>query len=431
MRGDDTTQTRGGVMQRSPAVFLLAPLAALLWAGVASAVTVDGRVTASAYAYEGNPTESTTSTYVRSHVALRLAATDLGWRGLSLSTYALGTTDLAESADSDPQLRVHNLFLRYQAGGVDVRAGRQHLFAGVGYGTIDGARVDARHAGVDLTLYGGALAPVGQSGLGSLSAAHMVGARLSTSRLAGVDLAVSFTDRQRDPEAFADSGRFSRFIGQPSGVHRQLVGAEAHRGFGRHSLRGRLDVDLLDSGVRRAEVAGRLGLSVDLAISAEVLHREPAVYEGSFLSVFPGQPYDEVELGLHYRVAPALALSAYAATVLYDGDDSQRLGLSAACGRNLAVSYYRAQGFAGAHDGLSGSAFWPVGRDLVLRGELGLSSYERFAADDRDGLASAVAGLTWRPTHTFSLDGQLQALRNPSYDSDLRALVRGSWRFRQ
>lgn len=419
-------------MRRSPPKCAqVALVAALLAAGVASAVTVDGRVTASAYGYEGNPTDSTATTYLRSHAALRLTLTELGHRGLSLTTYGHATTDLAERAGSDPRLRVYSLFLRYQAGGVDLRAGRQHVFAGVGNGTIDGARLDLRRAGVDLALYGGALDPVAASDVGSLSAAHMVGARLRTSRLAGIDLAVSAVDRERDPVAWAAAGRYSGFVGQPSPVHRRLVGAEAHRAFGRHWLRGRVDYDLLDGGVRRAEAGARCGLSSALAVSADLRRREPSVYEGSFFGVFPGQPYDEVDLGLHWQASPSLSLSLNAATVLYDGDDSQRLSLGAAFGRGLALSYARSQGFAGSSDGLSGTLLWPVGRRLVVRGELGLSAYERFAADDREDLVTAVAGLTWRATRTLSVDGQLQGLRNPSYDSDLRLLVRGSWRFRR
>jgi hypothetical protein len=147
--------------------------------------------------------------------------------------------------------------------------------------------------------------------------------------------------------------------------------------------------------------------------------------------VFPSQGYDEIGLRFSYRVTPDLALSARAATVAYDGDDSQRLGLSATVCQNVTVGYHRSQGYAGANDGLSGSLFYPLRRSLVVRAELDLASYERFEADERDGLVTAMAGVTWRPSRTLTVDGQLQGLRNPSYDSDLRLLLRASWRFRR
>lgn len=406
----------------------------LLAAVDAPAVTIDGRVTASAYGYEGNPTDSTASTHLRSHGALRLEATDLGLAGLSLATYLGGTTDLSESAGNDPLLRIHSLYLRYGDHGrrADARAGRQFVQAGVGYGTLDGLRLDARCAGVALTLYGGALVPAGDNGLGSLSDAHLWGARLSTDRLAGASVALSFADREADPIAYASAGRYSGFVGQVGAVRRRLLGAEVSRAFGLHSARGRLDYDLLAEGVRRAELAGRLGLSADLAASAEWLHREPSIYDNSIFSVFPSQPYDEVGLRLFYRASETLGLSVHAAAVLYDGDEAQRLGASATFGRGLTLSYYRSQGYAGGNDGLSGNVTFGLGPRLVLRGAVDLAAYERFEdADERDGLVTAMAGLAWRTSAGVTVDGQLQALRNPAYDADLRALLRASWRFRR
>jgi hypothetical protein len=72
----------------------------------------------------------------------------------------------------------------------------------------------------------------------------------------------------------------------------------------------------------------------------------------------------------------------------------------------------------------------PLSTKLMLRGQLGLASYERIANDDREGLLSGVAALTYRASRQLSIDGQLQALRNPTYNSDLRLLLRASWRFR-
>lgn len=397
----------------------------------AHAVGVDGRFTASAYAFEGNPTEGTTTTNLRSHGALRLTLNELGHRGLSLHSYLRATTDLTESADSDPRLRAYNLFVRYRDRRIDARAGRQRVFAGVGYGTIDGARIDVERAGIDLTLYGGALVPVDGSGVNALADAHLWGARLRTSRLAGVDVAVSFADRERDPAAYVPRASLYGYLRQPPAVRRRLLGVEANRRFGLHSLRGRVDYDLHAGSLRRSELAGRLGLSADLAVSTEWRHREPHIYDGSIFSVFPISAYDELGLRCHYRLSPRLSLAANAATVRYDDDSSVRLGLSAAIGRHLTLGYHRAQGYAGDNDGFSGHLNYPLRRNLVLRGQLNLASYESFEADDRDGLAAAVAGLTWRPSRTLSLDGQMQALRNPSSDSDLRLLVRGSWRFRR
>ena len=87
-------------------------------------------------------------------------------------------------------------------------------------------------------------------------------------------------------------------------------------------------------------------------------------------------------------------------------------------------------GYAGANDGLVGSVYYPVSRKVTLRGQLDLAAFERFEeAEERDGLATGVLGATYRPTRATFLELQIQGLRNPSYTSDLRVYVRGSWRF--
>ncbi|MBT6146584.1 MAG: hypothetical protein HOH74_14195, partial [Gemmatimonadetes bacterium] len=284
---------------------------------------------------------------------------------------------------------------------------------------------------VGLTAFGGALMPVDGYAYGSLSDAYLWGLRLRTDRLLGVNVALSYADREREPTEYVSAGKFSGFIGQPQAIRRQLLGAEASRRFGRHSIRARADYDLQNESLRRGEVSTRVGLSAALAVQASWRHRQPSIFSGSILSVFPSQGYDEWALRLHYRLAEELTLSTHAATVIYDDDETQRLGVSVAFGRHLTVGYRRYQGYAGGTDGISGSLIYPLGKKLTLRGDLDLSTFERFEADDSDDLVAVVAALTWRPTREFSLDGQLQGLRNPSYDTDVRLLLRGSWRFRK
>jgi len=401
-----------------------------LMGGATQAAIVDGRLTSSAYAYEANPTDSTHNTHVRSYAALRLKVTDLGDRRLSLVTYLRATTDLSERAVDDPAFRPVSAYVRFKDRSVDVRIGRQIVQAGVGFGQTDGVRLDLRTAGFHLLLHGGALVPVyGEVGIGSLSEAHLFGLKLSTSRFAGIDMAVSFADRERDPIRYRNEGLYSGFVGQPEAVRRQLVGMIVRRLVGAHRLEGRLDWDLQRERLRRAQISSRIALNQRLAVSIGWMRREPALVAGSIFSVFAAEGFDEVTLWAHYQVRPGLTLAAHGAHVTYDTDDSQRLGVSATLGRHLTVGYNRSQGYAGANDGFNGSVHYAVSPKWVLRGQLGLASFER-VADDRQGLLSGVAALTYRANRRWSLDTQLQALRNPAYDTDVRLLLRGTWRFR-
>ncbi|MBT4609016.1 MAG: hypothetical protein HOC05_03170 [Gemmatimonadetes bacterium] len=398
--------------------------------GTANATVIDGRLTTSALAYEASPTDSASVTHLRTYAALRLKVTDLGDRRVSLTTYLRATTDLSERAGDDPALRPVSTYLRFKDDHLDLRLGRQYLYAGVGYGQVDGVRADFRIARMRLTLHGGALVPVyGEVGLGSFSDAHLWGLRLSTDRFAGVDVAISYADRERDPLPYKSAGQYSGFVGQPESVHRQLVGIDARRRFGVHNVHGRLDWDLVSEHLRRAEVGARVAVHPRLSLSADWLRREPALFTSSILSVFAAEGFDEVTLRARYQVHDKLSVGAHVAAVTYDTDDSQRLGVSASFGRHLTLGYSRSQGYAGGSDGLSGSLLYSLSDKLMLRGQLGIASYER-VADDREDLLSGVAAATYRASRQLSIDAQLQAMRNPAYDADLRLLLRASWRFR-
>lgn len=406
-------------------------LASALGVAPVLGATVDGRVTASVYAFEGAVTDSTTQDYLRSTGAVRLQISDLGHPGLSITSYSQSTTDLSKQSTDDPSTRFYSLFLRYKDSRGDLVVGRQHVWAGVGSGSIDGLRLDTKRSGVRLTLYGGALVPVDGYETNSLSDAYLWGIRLRTERLAGVRLSLSYADRQRDPIPYRNAGIYSGFTGRFPAIRRQLLGAEASRRFGPHALRGRLDYDLQNEELRRGEVSGRLGLTPTLSVQAGWRQRRPSVFAGSILSVFPSQGYDELSVRANYALSTDLTVSVDAATVIYDDDDTQRLGVSAAIGRHITIGLRRYQGYAGDTAGITGSINYPLTSSLHLRGSLDAASFERFAADDSDDLLTGLAGLTWRPSRTFSVDGQLQGLSNPAYDSDLRMLLRANYRFRR
>ncbi|MFH1571672.1 MAG: hypothetical protein ABIL09_27025 [Gemmatimonadota bacterium] len=416
-----------------PIVILCAALAApLALAAPAWGLSASGRLTTSLYGYEGADADGGSATHLRAYQGARLDLGDLGLAGLSFHTYLRATTDVADQADSDPRLQVYAANLDWKRQGTRLQLGRQRIQAGVGYGSIDGLRADASYAGLGLTAYAGALVPLNTStDISSFGAAHLWGLRLSTERFLGTSVALSFADRERDPEPFDQPGQYSGLVGDRPAVKRRLVGLDAYRQFARgHSLRGRLDADLHAGSLRRAEVGGRYQICSDLGLELGYMRREPSVYYNSVLSVFDAEGYQEIEARLHYRLSPDLGLSGSAAALFYDGADAQRLGITASLGSSYTLGYYRSMGYAGANDGLVGSLYYPVSRRLVLRGQLDLAAYERYEdADERDGLVTGALGATYRPSRTTSLDLQLQGLRNPTHTSDLRVFVRGSWRF--
>ena len=395
------------------------------------ALTIGGRLTTSLYSYEGQQDTTATATYLRAYQSARLDLGGLFLPALSFHTYLRGTTDLAEKAASDPRLRLYSAYLSWKKSAYRVQIGRQRVLVGVGSGAIDGLRGDLAFGDFDLTYFAGVLVPLDKSTeVGSWSAGHLWGARLRTRHL-GSDLALSFASREREPAAYTAPGHFSGVRAAPSAVVQRLVGLDLNRRFGMgHSLYGRIEYDLKDASIRRTEVSGRYALSRQLALQAEWFRRSPAVFYNSLFSVFPAEDYQEASARIYYTVRPGLQLIAHFADLLYDDDSAQRLGLVANLGQHYSLGYYRTMGYARASDGLVGSVYYPLNAKLLLRGELDLAAYERYAeAEDRDELVTGSLGLTYRPTRKTFVELQLQGVRNPLYSSDMRLFLRGSYRF--
>jgi hypothetical protein len=399
----------------------IAVLSAILLAGLqrpAAAVAVDGRLTSSLYNYEALK-DSATTTFLRGVQGLRLDLGQLGAPALSFHTYMQGSTDFREEADNDPGLRLYHAYFSWKARAAEVQVGRQRIRAGAGLGRIDGARFARRGQGWDLDLYAGALAPLDQgAGLGSWSEGHLWGARVRARRWGGVDLGLSFARRQRE-------------LASGSDLVRQLFSLEGRRRLGgKHSLYARLDYDQKKGELQRAEAEGRLALAPRLSLQASYLRRLPAVYEGSYFSIFPQDAYQEAGASLYFSATDQVQLAASFAQILYADDNAQRLGLVLSSGPHYSLGYYRTSGYARASDGLAGNLHYRLGRNLSLNGQLDLATFERYEeAEERDGLAAGGLGLSWKPVPAGLLEAQVQALRNPAYLSDLRFLLRGSWHF--
>ena len=405
-----------------------------VWPGPARSLNISGRASTSLYSYESESRQddATSTTHVRAYQGVRLAVDRLGIPTVSFHTFFRGTTDFLEEAETDPRLQILNAYLSWKSSDYRVDCGRQRVYAGVGSGTIDGVRGWAALAGAELTVFAGPLVPLRDStDLNSWSQGHLWGARIATERFLDTAIAVSLAERQRQPAAYDDPGRYSGFEGERSAVVQRLAGIDLNRRFaGGHSLYGRLDFDLKDEQLRRVEASGRYALSSRVAVRADWYRRKPSLFHNSILGVFSSDDYQEVGARLYYNMKAGLRFTAHIAHLLYDGDSAQRLGVTASVGQHYSLGYYRSMGYAGASDGLVGSLHYALGRRLLLRGALDLAAYERYQeVDERDELVTGSLGLTYRATRKVSLDVQAQGLRNPHHSSSMRLFVRGNWRF--
>jgi hypothetical protein len=411
---------------------VLALIALLAFSDPAPGLRISGRLTSSLYTYEGQQTTTSTATYARAYQGFGLDLGRLAVPDLSFHTYAQGTTDLSESADSDPRLRLYQAHLSWKKPAYTLDLGRQRVYGGAGYGSIDGLSLRAERAGLDLLAYAGILVPLDKGAeMGTWSEGHLWGARLHTGRFWGTEVSLSFASREREPEAPAAPGQYSQVQAEPGAVVRRLASLDAERRFaGGHSLYARLDYDLRDEKLRRSEASGLYVFSPRLSGRLEWFRRAPAIFSGSLFSAFPQEDYQEIAGRLHYRLKENLQLSARFAQVLYEGDSAQRLGLVATIGEYYSLGYYRAMGYSRAGDGLVGHVNYPLAPRLFVRGELDLAAHERYEeAEERDGLLTGALGLTYRPGRRTFVELGVQGLRNPLYASDIRLFLRASQGF--
>ncbi|MFA6234466.1 MAG: hypothetical protein WC824_09845, partial [Bacteroidota bacterium] len=134
----------------------------VLGAGL-QAQTLNGRFVTSAYGWERQMSNGESTSHLRAYENVQL---NFGTQDISFHTYLQGYSDLGDGVEGDPRLRLFNAYLRIKnlADIFDVKIGRQSLFAGVSYGTIEGAQVNARVSdGVEVMAYGGGLTPAGQT----------------------------------------------------------------------------------------------------------------------------------------------------------------------------------------------------------------------------------------------------------------------------
>lgn len=422
-------------------IILLLPILVLLVPKSSYPMTVSGRFNTSFYGWEEVSDSSSSARHVRGYQSAILNLNGVGAANLSLHGYAYGTSDFAERASDDPRLRIHNLYLDWRKIGerVDVRAGRQPIYEGVGIGSIDGGRVAVK-LGTRVTAvgYAGILTPLARSNhLNSWSEGNLWGGQLSATSVAGADISLSFTNRERQPGPFTAPPRFNGEMYRENGLDLQknsretrLVGLDVRRDLGKSvNLYGRVEVNTLPAGLWEGEVIARYAVPSGFVISGEFSARAPQLPSNDIFSVFDVQQNREVAVRANYPFGALLSASAQIATVLYEGDSAQRLAVGLGIGSGY-VGYSRRMGYGGESDGLAANVRTLLHKGLWLRGDMNLSSYRIDPkASDRDGQASGSLAISCQPAEHVTVDIEGQGIRNLLYKDDVRLFLRASYWF--
>lgn len=407
--------------------------------GCLHAQMINGRFVTSAYGWERQLQNGESSSHLRAYENITL---NLGTADISFHTYLQGSTDLSTEATDDPELRLFNAYLRVNnlADMIDLKIGRQPLFAGVSYGTIDGASVKVRPTdGVELMTYAGGLTRPTQDldyyFLDHVENNWQIGGQVLLYLIPDTKIGLSYMNRHREtspfyawrPDAQMDLQQTLIDYGSRANQYASVNIAHGHKDLW---LYGRYDYDFNFERTARAELSATYQASQKLGITLQLAHREPVIAYNSYFSIFEMSANQEAELGVDYYYSKHIAVLGRVSAISFEDEEAYRVSLGASAW-NTSIMYTKDVSYDGDLDGFNLQFVWPF-LDNKLLPNLGLV-YSTYALSDDLAKSSStwagVIGAMYRPYHALSIDLQGQYLTNKIYQSDSRILVRISYWF--
>ncbi len=404
----------------------------VLAAGSLPAQMMTGRFTTSVYGFEGRDTALANVLYLRAYEQVYFSAATEDY---SFLMNAMVSNDFGTALDTDPELRVSSFLMKIKniGGLADVSAGRQFVFAGVGYGLIDGVSATARLFDnlVGITGYGGTnvnhTRDIGKSYIGTNG---LFGGQITVAPMEVGLIGFSYMNKRRERKPYTTLRLDSLF--QPTLVvinslpyEEELLSADAEYQHGRtFTVQAKGDFDLLTDEIAKIQSFVRVGVNDQINVTAEYIFREPRLAYNSIFSVFTVNSTQEIEGGVEYRPTTQSSFYARFATVSYSDESSGRLVLGGSYDFVSAVITQNF-GYAGELSGISVQAVYPMmERTLTPMVGFGYATYKHAPADAANDVLNGTAGVVYRPVKTFSVDTQVQWMSNPQYSSDLRLFLR-------
>jgi hypothetical protein len=370
----------------------------------------------------------------------------------SFNTLAQTEEDIIEKTGRGFAYRFYNLYVRGSDlfGVLDVKLGRQNIFAGTGKGTLDGLNLKikaGKNKEYHFSVYGGALAPYTYdfNEYPEIKNNYHFGAQFSYFGVRDLSASLSYSNKKRTPEAYttfrADSvyNLTERTI-TFDGPAEQLAGLDVNYTYlGKHNFFGRVYYDAGLNKLYRAEANVRVALPSNFRLFAEYIYREPHITYNSIFWVFNYNKNQEVSGGVDYTLKNGINVFGRAGVVIYDESDrstqtmdfaetsNSSLKLQAGFTHpNFGLSYTRYMGYSGESDGAYGYYQRQIMPEkLSGSASISYSNYrlgDVYATDKVNSLSGSL-GITYRPMPQFSVDIQGQMLINRIYKTDARILA--------
>ena len=365
----------------------------------------------------------------------------------SFNTMAQTEEDVIEKTGRGFAYRFYNLYVKgtnlFDV--MDLKLGRQYIFAGTGKGTVDGLNLKfkaGKNKEYQLSLYGGALAPYSYEikEYPEIKNNYHFGAQFWYYGIRDLSAALSYSNKKRTPEPYTTYRVDSVYNLEErtislDGPAEQLAGLDVNYTYlSKHNFFGRAYYDFTQKKLYRAEANIRVALPHNFRVFAEYIYREPTFTYNSIFWVFTYNKNQEISGGVDYTLKNGINIYGRAGVVLYENDNSVKLQ-AGFTHPNFGLSFTRFMGFAGESDGVS--AYY---QRRMFKDELSASASVSFSnyrlsdvyATDKVNSFSSMLGVTYRPMPQLSFDLQGQMIINRIYKTDARILAGFSyWLFRK
>jgi hypothetical protein len=388
----------------------------------------------------GNTVAGPKTFHMKGYQNLLLEVTQKQW---SFNTSVQSEEDVTGKTNKDAiedksfNFRAYNLYVKGTNlfNMLDIKAGRQYVFAGAGKGPMDGLYLKikaGKNKEFQLAGYGGALTPYDYSFKHHYEAKdnYMVGAQFSYYGVKDLTASLSYMNKTRKLPSYYAIRPDSLFNQQEVLINydshaEQIAGLDFNYTYlGKHTFYGKAYYDIYMKNVYYGEFNARFNVMKSLNIFADYTYRRPQLAFNTIFWVFEQKQSMEIEGGGDYTFKNGITATLKVSNVIYDDDNSVRVeaGISHS---NFAVNYVRYMGYAGESDGFSGYYSRQILPE-ILSGYASLS-YARYEIGDyfidKVNSLSGSIGITYRPIRHFTVDLQGQFLKNRINKSDARFLV--------
>ncbi len=416
-----------------------------LSAGILKSQSLNLRFSTYVYGWQRADTITATgsegkTTHMRGYQNLLLDVNKDQW---SFNTLVQTEEDVINKNGDGFNYRLYNLYVKGTNlfNVLDLKLGRQYVFAGSGKGPVDGLyfKVKAgKNKEYQLAGYGGVLTPYDYSfkNYPQLKDNYMVGGQFSYYGVRDLFVGLSYVNKRRQlPSYYAlrlDTAMNTReVLVDLDSKADQLAGLDFNYTYKVvHNIYGKAYFDIYRKKFYRGEINARVRAYDNLNISAGYIYHEPQLSYNTIFWVFEHKQTHEVLGGIDYTLKNGINLYASVSDVIFSNqaDSLKNNSLKINVGfshPSFGLNFVRYMGYSGESDGIN--AYFQ--RELIkpmLSASAAVSFSRYYLGEfeyDKVNSFSGLVGFTYRPTPQFSVDAQGQFLFNRIYKSDTRFLI--------